>query len=79
MKTRVMLRLLFSLLVLMMVPTLAEAYVGPGSGLTVVGAALAFFGSIVLVIIGFVWYPVKRLWRWLSGRRSPGTPANPVA
>ncbi len=48
----------------------AEAYVGPGSGLSVIGAALAFLGGIVLVIVGFIWYPVKRLWRWLGAHRS---------
>ena len=47
-------------------PEPASAYVGPGAGLTVIGAALAFLASIVLAVVGFVWYPVKR---FLRGRR----------
>lgn len=44
-------------------PESAAAYVGPGAGLTVIGAALAFIGSIVLGIVGFIWYPMKRIFR----------------
>jgi hypothetical protein len=44
-------------------PAPAEAYVGPGAGLGAIGAVLSFLASIVLLIIGFVWYPVKRLLR----------------
>jgi hypothetical protein len=42
-------------------PSEASAYVGPGAGLTVIGAALAFVASIVLAFVGFIWYPIKRL------------------
>lgn len=47
-------------------PEAAAAYVGPGAGLTVIGAALAFLASVVLAVVGFVWYPIKR---FLRGRR----------
>jgi hypothetical protein len=43
------------------VPQPLAAYVGPGSGLTVIGAALAFVGGLFLAVVGFVWYPIKRL------------------
>ena len=43
----------------------AWAYIGPGAGLTAIGAALAFVGAILLAIAGFIWYPIKRL---LKGR-----------
>ena len=49
--------------VILALPSPASAYVGPGSGLTVIGAALAFVGGIFLAIVGFIWYPVKRLMR----------------
>lgn len=42
-------------------PTAAVAYVGPGAGLTAIGSALALVGGILLAVVGFVWYPVKRL------------------
>ena len=38
-----------------------KAYIGPGPGLGAVGAMLALIGVGVLMVIGFVWYPVKRL------------------
>lgn len=39
----------------------AEAYVGPGAGLTAIGSVLALFAAIGLAIVGFVWYPLKRM------------------
>ena len=56
----------FMLISLGLAPSAAFAYVGPGSGITAIGAALALVGSIVLAIVGFVWYPLKRL---LQSRR----------
>ena len=50
-------------LMLLALPQTASAYVGPGAGITVIGAALALIGGIVLAIFGFVWYPLKRLRR----------------
>ena len=50
-------------------PQVAWAYAGPGSGLTVIGAALAFIGSVLLAIVGFIWYPIKRLLRRKTARR----------
>ena len=39
----------------------AEAYIGPGAGVTVLGTIIAFFGAIFFAIVGFIWYPIKRL------------------
>lgn len=46
-----------------LVPQAALAYVGPGAGLTAIGTLLAFLGAICLAVVGFVWYPVKRMMR----------------
>ncbi len=54
------------------VPDPALAYLGPGAGLTAIGSVLAFLGVIVLLIAGFVWYPVKR---FIRGRRRRGAPS----
>ena len=43
--------------------TNAYAYIGPGAGLSAIGSALALLGAIFLMLVGFVWYPVKRLMR----------------
>ena len=42
-------------------PSSAYAYIGPGAGVTVIGAALSLVAGILLAIVGFVWYPIKRL------------------
>ena len=52
------------------VPSVAHAYIGPGVGLGVIGTALAFLAAIALAIVGFVWYPLKRV---LKGRKLPRT------
>lgn len=41
----------------------AAAYIGPGAGIGAIGTVVAFLGAILLMIVGFVWYPVKRLLR----------------
>ena len=42
-------------------PATAAAYVGPGAGLSALGSLLALLGAALLVIVGFIWYPVKRV------------------
>jgi len=41
----------------------AHAYVGPGAGLTAIGTVVAVIGAILLALVGFVWYPIKRMMR----------------
>lgn len=50
----------------------AWAYVGPGAGLTAVGTILALLAAAGLLLVGFIWYPVKRMLR----RRHPA--AEPI-
>lgn len=56
-------------LAILTLPAPAFAYVGPGAGLSVIGAALAFIASLFLALIGFIWYPLKKLWRAATRRR----------
>ena len=44
-------------------PATASAYIGPGAGLSALGSLLALLGAALLIIVGFVWYPVKRMMR----------------
>jgi hypothetical protein len=53
----------------------ALAYVGPGAGVTAIGTLLALLGAGLLAVVGFVWYPAKRL----LSRRRPGDPASAAA
>jgi hypothetical protein len=45
------------------------AYIGPGTGLSAIGALLAIVAFIIVALFGFVWYPVKRLLRMIRYRR----------
>lgn len=47
----------------------AAAYIGPGAGLGAIGTVFAVIGAILLMIVGFIWYPVKRLLKRI--RKSP--------
>ena len=42
------------------------AYIGPGAGLTGLAIAIALLLGVVLLVIGLVWYPLKRLLRTRS-------------
>lgn len=45
----------------LLLPSTAAAYVGPGAGLSAIGSLLALIAAIILAIVGFIWYPLKRL------------------
>ena len=51
----------FTVSVLFVVPENALAYVGPGAGISAIGTVIALLGAVLLAIVGFVWYPAKRL------------------
>ena len=46
---------------LFIVPEYALAYIGPGAGISAIGTVIALLGAVLLAIVGFVWYPIKRL------------------
>ena len=39
----------------------AHAYIGPGAGISAIGSLLALLAAVLLAIVGFVWYPLKRI------------------
>ena len=41
----------------------ALAYIGPGAGISAIGTFFAVIGAVVLLVVGFLWYPVKRMLR----------------
>ena len=56
--------IIFSLMVtalLLTGPQDAGAYVGPGAGLAAIGTVIALIGGILLAIVAFLWFPIKRL------------------
>ena len=44
-------------------PLLGHAYIGPGTGLAAIGSVLAFVATLLLLVVGFLWYPIKRLFK----------------
>jgi hypothetical protein len=60
----------FVLLLILAISLFADpsaAYVGPGAGLTALGAFLSVIVGIIVAILGFIWYPIKRLVRKRKG------------
>ncbi len=51
----------------MLVPTAAHAYIGPGAGLGAIAVAVAVVLGLVLLVVGLVWYPLKRM---IKGNRN---------
>ena len=47
------------LLALLPEPTLA--YIGPGAGISIVGSIVGVLATIFFAIVGFIWYPIRRL------------------
>lgn len=56
-------------------PTPALAYIGPGAGMGAIAVTLAIVIGVLLLLIGLVWYPLKRL---MKGKNR-STPAQPKA
>jgi hypothetical protein len=59
---------LVAALIVLLVPAVAHAYIGPGAGLTALGSLVALVGTVVLAIVGFVWFPIRRLMRARAAR-----------
>jgi len=47
--------------------TPALAYMGAGAGLSAIGSILSFVGVFLLMLFGFVWYPLKRRFKKMRG------------
>jgi len=54
---------LLLLTLFLLLPSMAHAYIGPGAGITAIGTLIALIGAAALAILGFIWYPIKRLRR----------------
>jgi len=46
-----------------LLPGEALAYAGPGAGISAVGTLFSIIAAFFLAIVGFIWYPIKRLLR----------------
>jgi hypothetical protein len=59
-KPRVLCTLFFAV-TLTCIADSAMAYTGPGAGITALGSFVALVSVLFLGVVGFVWYPIKRL------------------
>lgn len=55
----------------------AWAYIGPGAGISAIGTVVALLGALALIILGFVWYPLKRLRQKLKASGGSGESGRP--
>ena len=56
-------RLALLILFILIVPQIANAYVGPGLGAGTIGVILGIIGSIFIALFAIIWYPLKRLFK----------------
>jgi hypothetical protein len=56
-------RLVFAFLLGLALTSPAAAYVGPGAGLGTIGTVVALAAALLLLVVGFIWYPIRRLLR----------------
>lgn len=66
MNTLVRTALAFLVLILLAVPEAALAYGGPGSVISGIGAFLAAVAAVLAAVFGFLWYPLKRLYKKMT-------------
>jgi hypothetical protein len=56
----------------------AHAYIGPGMGVGAAAAVLGILAAVILLIVGLVWYPIRRLRKSLrESKRAKGLEAPP--
>ena len=51
------------IILVLLLPRPALAYIGPGSGLSAIGVFFALLAATIAALFGFLWYPIKRLLR----------------
>ena len=63
-------RFLFSLfaftILCLALPDSAHAYGGPGSVISGIGALLAAIAALLASLLGFIWFPLKRLYQSMT-------------
>jgi hypothetical protein len=71
-------QLVAALIILVLAPSVAHAYVGPGAGLTAIGSLIALVGAVLLAVVGFVWFPSKRVLRARAARPPAASDSAPA-
>ncbi|OHB84873.1 MAG: nucleotide pyrophosphatase [Planctomycetes bacterium RBG_19FT_COMBO_48_8] len=61
---------LLAALVVLLIPTKAQAYIGPGAGFAVAGSLLAVFSATLSAVLALFTWPVRCVIRTIRGRRA---------
>ncbi|WP_254429625.1 MULTISPECIES: hypothetical protein [Ruegeria] len=62
----------------LMLASPAHAYIGPGAGLGAVAVTIAVVLGSLFLIVGLVWFPLKRLLRGKKGPAGAGNETDPA-
>ena len=54
---------LLFVVIVVITPGMAFAYGGPGSVISGIGALLAAVAALLATLFGFIWFPLKRLYK----------------
>lgn len=65
--------LCFLLSFLILFPTTAQSYIGPGLGVGTVGVVLGILGALVLMLLAIIWYPLKRFFKKICNTENMST------
>lgn len=68
-------RSVLAFLCLAMLPGPAVAYIGPGAGLGAFAVVLALGAGVLLLIVGLVWYPLKRMMKRKRAENAENAPS----
>jgi len=63
--------LLVVALTMLAAPEVAQAYGGPGSVISGIGAFLAAVAAVLAALFGFIWFPLKRLYQKMTSENAP--------
>ncbi len=56
-------------LILLILPSNAHAYLGPGMGIGAIIAVLGVILSIILALFGIIYYPIKKLKNYIKNKK----------
>ncbi len=59
----------------LLIPEVALAYGGPGSVISGIGAFLAAVAALLATLFGFIWFPLKRLYKSWADEETPAEEA----
>jgi predicted AlkP superfamily phosphohydrolase/phosphomutase len=62
--------LLLAVLVVLLIPAKAQAYIGPGAGFAVAGSLLAIFSATLSAVLALFTWPIRFVIRAIRGRRA---------